>query len=456
MSRHALVGAREAPATALRRVGSSGLVVQTQLAVRAPCDVLEQEAERVAAAAVGGGLAPGNLDELAQGLGGLAHQRQAATARPLEPHVERAIDGLRGAGRPLEAGVRRDFESRLGHDFGRVRVHAGEPAADAADALGANAFTVGADVVFGRGRYAPSSEQGRRLLVHELTHVVQQSAAGPLAPAVQRDLAVLPANPGAVAPALTPAELAAAVRFNRFRFQDPFTVRLIRDVLGLEPFPAVADEDFANAIAQWQVENNLTPDAKAGAETTATLVAELAAEGQPDAVTQLRVDNFVSTTDVTPQTFRVDTGAPIQHFVWEVGFRTSLRNGFIIQQVDNDFVPAMCNGTAYTAWRPTPRYWEAWSVDGAGRVTPNIGAINDQWTRPFRPRSSGRWTMRGRLFTTLRLPATFVVGGVPDAGPLLRSTLTNPGGDFLGLDAGSRRVGGRWDFCPPSNTHVRT
>jgi len=102
MSRHALVGAREAPATALRRVGSSGLVVQTQLAVRAPCDVLEQEAERVAAAAVGGGLAPGNLDELAQGLGGLAHQRQAATARPLEPHVERAIDGLRGAGRPLD------------------------------------------------------------------------------------------------------------------------------------------------------------------------------------------------------------------------------------------------------------------------------------------------------------------------------------------------------------------
>jgi hypothetical protein len=258
-----------------------------------------------------------------------------------------------------------------------------------------------------------------------------------------------------VAPALTPAALAEAVRFNQFRFKDPFTIRIIRDVLGTNPFPAIADEEFANAIAQWQAENNLTPDGKAGAETTATLIGELRAEGEPDAVTQLRLDNFVSTTDVTAQTFNVDTGAPIQHFVWEVGFRTSLRNGFIIQQVDNEFVPAMCDGTAYTGWRPTPRYWEAWAVDGAGVVTPSVGAINDQWTRPFRPRSSGRWTMRGTLFTTLRLPTTFVVGGAADAGPILRSTVAPPSSDFLGLVAGTRRVGGRWDFCAPNNTHTR-
>ncbi|MFD4602005.1 DUF4157 domain-containing protein [Streptomyces sp. NPDC058464] len=78
------------------------------------------------------------------------------------------------AGEPLDAGVRREMEARLATDLGTVRVHTGAEAGESARALGARAYTVGADIVFGAGQYAPSTPVGRYLLAHELTHVVQQ------------------------------------------------------------------------------------------------------------------------------------------------------------------------------------------------------------------------------------------------------------------------------------------
>jgi hypothetical protein len=80
-------------------------------------------------------------------------------------------------GTPLPPGVRGDFETRFGHDFSRVRVHTDARAAQTADALSARAFTVGTDVVFANGEFRPSTSEGRRLLAHELAHVVQQGHA---------------------------------------------------------------------------------------------------------------------------------------------------------------------------------------------------------------------------------------------------------------------------------------
>jgi hypothetical protein len=88
------------------------------------------------------------------------------------PVVREALQS--SAGRPLEAGVRAFFEPRLGHDLGGVRVHVGAHAARSADAVNALAYTVGQDIVFGAGRYDPSSNAGRGLLGHELAHVLQQ------------------------------------------------------------------------------------------------------------------------------------------------------------------------------------------------------------------------------------------------------------------------------------------
>lgn len=83
-----------------------------------------------------------------------------------------------GGGRPLDPDTRADMESRFGADFGDVRVHTGQAARDSAAAVHAQAYTVGSDIVLSGG-YDPGSAQGRHLLAHELTHVVQQRS-GPV------------------------------------------------------------------------------------------------------------------------------------------------------------------------------------------------------------------------------------------------------------------------------------
>jgi hypothetical protein len=101
-------------------------------------------------------------------------------------------DVLHSPGHPLDLATRGFFESRFGHDFGRVRVHADQPAAESARDVDAMAYTVGTHVVFGAGRYAPASTVGLRLLAHELAHVVQQNTSS--APDVPRAAEVGPAN----------------------------------------------------------------------------------------------------------------------------------------------------------------------------------------------------------------------------------------------------------------------
>ena len=71
--------------------------------------------------------------------------------------------------------IRAFFEPRFGYDFSKVRIHADNRAVETAQALNARAFIVGRDIVFGAGEYAPKTPQGKRLIAHELTHVVQQA-----------------------------------------------------------------------------------------------------------------------------------------------------------------------------------------------------------------------------------------------------------------------------------------
>jgi hypothetical protein len=88
----------------------------------------------------------------------------------------------REAGRPLEPRTRLAMESRLGHDFGRVRVHTGPEADRSAAELGAHAYTLGLDVHFRSGRYRPDQPAGESLLVHELEHVARAGPSGPAVP----------------------------------------------------------------------------------------------------------------------------------------------------------------------------------------------------------------------------------------------------------------------------------
>lgn len=93
--------------------------------------------------------------------------------------VQSQIESFRGGGQPLPESSRAYFEPRFGHDLGGVRVHAGAQAAQAARSINAQAFTVGRDVAFAAGQYSPETGAGKRLLAHELTHVIQQNGGTP-------------------------------------------------------------------------------------------------------------------------------------------------------------------------------------------------------------------------------------------------------------------------------------
>lgn len=103
---------------------------------------------------------------------------------------EDAANQLAGrSGSELPAPVREPLESQFDADFSHVRVHDDRPAAEAANAMGARAFTIGRHIAFNAGEYKPASATGRRLLAHELTHVVQQGGAGAGRAALVRDAA---------------------------------------------------------------------------------------------------------------------------------------------------------------------------------------------------------------------------------------------------------------------------
>jgi Domain of unknown function (DUF4157)/Lysine-specific metallo-endopeptidase len=93
---------------------------------------------------------------------------------------------IRSPGQPLDPATRAFMEPRFGHDFSQVRVHTNANAAESARAVNALAYTVGRDVVFGAGNYAPITHAGRRLIAHELTHTIQQAGHGSSSPHVSQ------------------------------------------------------------------------------------------------------------------------------------------------------------------------------------------------------------------------------------------------------------------------------
>jgi Domain of unknown function (DUF4157) len=121
-------------------------------------------------------------DHVADAIDGEESAQPIADSTPLG-----ASDGVSGAlsgGDPLSADDARFFGSRLGFDFRGVRIHADRSADASARSIGARAFTLGTHIAFARGEFDPRSDRGRRLLGHELTHVVQQQRAG--SPSIQR------------------------------------------------------------------------------------------------------------------------------------------------------------------------------------------------------------------------------------------------------------------------------
>lgn len=167
--------------------------VQAKLRVSQPGDAAEREADTIANAITA---APGAMVQLkcrtCEEEEKREIRRQSASPESAAPTAGEDVVSALGPGRPLDAETRDFFEPRFGVAFRAVRVHTGAAAAESARILNARAYTLGKDIVFGAGEYQTQTDEGKYLLAHELTHVVQQSS-GSAPCTLQRD--ALPAQP---------------------------------------------------------------------------------------------------------------------------------------------------------------------------------------------------------------------------------------------------------------------
>jgi len=321
--------------------------LQAKLTISDPNDIYEQETDRVAdqvmrmpePAVLGSrAIAPNALLNIQRLCSACAeeqaedtiHRKHHTAETPdLAPEAESHIGSSNGRGQPLPDSIRAFFEPRFGVDFSNVRVRTDSRAAESARAVNALAYTVGRDVLFGTSQYAPTSPNGRRLMAHELTHVVQQGPErrasgfpttnlsgrqlGPIAssvgPIMQRDLARPPRRAPDPLVALTPVEIAAATAFNLARFADLYSIRGIRDVVGLEPVPAVVDEELIQIIVEWQAERHETQDGKVCHVTTRSLYLELVAESEFRDAILLLMDSYRLPGDLRLNDVRISLGA---------------------------------------------------------------------------------------------------------------------------------------------------
>jgi hypothetical protein len=176
---HATVGNQAVSNQAVEELHERGQL-QAKLAVSQPGDAAEREAERVADEVLApratesenGEDSDTETPELRRSAGSSAGSGSVSSGR--EGQIRSALTG----GQSLPASTQSFFEERFGQDFSDVRVHTGPRADEAAQSIDAEAFTLGSDVAFARGAYRPQTSEGKRLLAHELTHVVQQGGSG--------------------------------------------------------------------------------------------------------------------------------------------------------------------------------------------------------------------------------------------------------------------------------------
>ncbi len=151
---------------------------QAKLTVGAPGDAFEREADHVAAQVMR------TPETVVQRMCTECEEEQVQAKEEdgmtpsLPGGFEQRFAALHGGGQPLPASERAFFEPRFGRDFANVRLHSGPVAGELAHSVHARAFTLGDSIVLGSGEYAAGTTSGRQLLAHELTHVVQQEAAG--------------------------------------------------------------------------------------------------------------------------------------------------------------------------------------------------------------------------------------------------------------------------------------
>jgi hypothetical protein len=328
--------------------------------------------------------------------------RRASTEQAQLSEVPPVVhDVLRSPGQRLDAKTLSFMESRFGHDFSQVRVHRDEKAAESARTLNALAYTVGRDVVFGTRQYLPETVTGKRLLAHELMHVVQQRHGEPQ-----------PLSRVASAAHEQEAHRAAAA--------------IASPSLGVVPRTTAGPVRGLQCLDPSLLSPTFTPDA----------------------------DILIKDITVRDKKY-----LPCGEFDWGIRWQTSRKDGYIVQEIHAAETIQNCDETPYKEADPEkvknarpPHFWEAWSVNADGRFYPDNGP--DDWKQLAHPNTKGSWEVNANVYWAGSLD--------PDAGfevmkdvkrSLLPSTVTAP--KNLGAALLTRRAAGRWNCCGGSSTHDR-
>ncbi|HEU5137483.1 MAG TPA: DUF4157 domain-containing protein [Steroidobacteraceae bacterium] len=242
MQRKCACGGKSAePEQKCKRCASKKM--QKKLSIGAAADPLEHEADRVADEVLRKPISATTSSAPVGVQRAVANDSTAVDTVPAS--VEQVLSS---PGDAMSGGVREDMERRFGHDFSNVRIHTDAAAAESAREVNARAYTIGNHIAFRPGAFDAASGDGRRLLAHELTHVVQQRSAAaprmqrqPAAPELEKSGAVVEQTYRAGARNLQDPTLAAAAN----------DVRNCRELGGPYCEMLVTDADIHRMYGQW-------------------------------------------------------------------------------------------------------------------------------------------------------------------------------------------------------------
>jgi len=209
-------------------------------------------------------------------------QRKETSASP-QATTGNYIGSMNGKGNQLPADANAFFSSRMGYDFSGVKIHTDREAADSAKELNAKAYTVQNNIVFNEGQFNTETSEGKKLMAHELTHVMQQSS----------DSGKIQTQ---AAPLLTPAQETAAIQFAR-RNYDERSIRIIQVVTGTGMDGAFGSAS-ARAVAAFQQANGATVNGQVDEATLNAMIPGRIAANRHEHIVQLVTDFFnIPTSD---------------------------------------------------------------------------------------------------------------------------------------------------------------
>jgi peptidoglycan hydrolase-like protein with peptidoglycan-binding domain len=211
--------------------------------------------------------------------------------------LDNKIETSSGKGVPLPDKPRREMENAMGANFSEVSIHTDMDAVEMNKALGAQAFTHGRDIYFNSGKFRPEDANGKRLLAHELTHVIQQGAAKNHTKGGAAHLSAGTSHTVSRQGLLTPAQETAAIKFNNSRY-DGRSKRIIQNTVGVG-VDGIIGPITVEGIATFQQTHGLPPNGQVDLTTLNTMVRTLAIDDFHEHAIQLVVDfHNMNTSDV--------------------------------------------------------------------------------------------------------------------------------------------------------------